>query len=560
MKLRTQFLLGAAALLVVLLLTAAFFFYAGVRAQRLEDQRDIAVSAERRANDLGYLSNNYLLYQETLQVSRWESALTSLARDVDRLAPGSQEEQLLLASMKENIERLDLVFQQVVSGAGPASGAQVPDYDPTFLQVSWGRLEVQNRQIVSDATRLHQLLAADLEQANRTTALVTLVGMGLFALLLLGGYFLMYRRTTTGLAVLQAGTKIVGRGDLDFRIPETRRDEIGELSGAFNRMTAELKGLTVSKADLEREIAERELVEQEREVLLAEQQRLSAELTSVNRELRVQNEVLRTQQDKLAAQNTELEDARDKAARLFEEQRLLFVRLQQALLDIPKDLPGVRFGHLYRSATQEAQVGGDFYDVFEAKNGQIGLLIGDVSGHGIDAARTAALTKDTIRAFSHQFSRPHLVLRETNRLLIERRLSGFVTVFLGFLDLESGTMLYSSAGHPPPIVAVDGSVTTIQSIGVPLAAFPDSRYRDTESRLDRDSIVLLYTDGITEARKGDRFFGEQGLIDAIREIPDRSVEELPSILLQQARAFSGGQLADDVALLAVHYTGASASD
>ena len=545
---------------MVLLLTGGFFAYTGIRAARLEDQRDIAVSVERRANDLSYLSNNYLLYQEPLQASRWVSALASLSRDVGRFSLDPAEEQVVLAGMVQKIERLDLVFHQVMSSAGAASGGQVPDYDATFLQVSWGRLEVLNREIVSDAARIHQLLAGNLAQANRTTALVTLVGMGVFALLLLGGYFLMYRRTTTGLAVLQAGTKIVGRGDLDFRIPETRRDEIGELSRAFNGMTSELKGVTASKTDLEREIAERELVEQEREVLLGEQQRLSAELTSANQELRVQNEVLRTQRHKLAAQNTELEDARDTAARLFEEQRDLFVRLQQALLDIPKDLPGVRFGHLYLSATEEAQVGGDFYDVFEAKNGQIGLLIGDVSGHGIDAARIAALTKDTIRAFSHQFARPHLVLRETNRLLIGRRLRGFVTVFLGFLDLESGTLLYSSAGHPPPLVAVDGSVSAIQSIGLPLAAVPDSRYRDTECRLERDSVVLLYTDGITEARKGDRFFGEQGLIDAIREISDLSVEELPSILLQRARAFSGGPLADDVALLAVHYKGASVSD
>ena len=77
------------------------------------------------------------------------------------------------------------------------------------------------------------------------------------------------------------------------------------------------------------------------------------------------------------------------------------------------------FGHLYRSATEEAQIGGDFYDVFETKDGRIGLLMGDVSGHGVDAARIATLTKDTIRAFSHKFGRPHVVLRETNRLLIQ---------------------------------------------------------------------------------------------------------------------------------------------
>jgi serine phosphatase RsbU (regulator of sigma subunit) len=299
----------------------------------------------------------------------------------------------------------------------------------------------------------------------------------------------------------------------------------------------------------------RELVEAERERLLAKEQRLGEELNVVNEELRTQNDALVQHQMVLAAQNAELEDAREEAARLFEKQRDLFLRLQEALLDIPKELPGVRFGHLYRSATEEAKIGGDFYDVFEAKNGKVGLLIGDVSGHGINAARIASLTKDTIRAFSHQFRRPHLVLRETNRLLIQRNLTGFVTVFLGFLDPESGILVHSSAGHPPPILVADGSATTIESIGSPLGVFPTSRYRDNDSRLNPGSIVVLYTDGITEARRENLFFGDRGLLEAVLAISDHSAEELPPLLLERALEFSRGMLADDVALLAVQYEG-----
>ena len=166
-------------------------------------------------------------------------------------------------------------------------------------------------------------------------------------------------------------------------------------------------------------------------------------------------------------------------ARLHEEQKNIAEKLQQSILDIPEQTGGVQFGHLYRSATKAASVGGDFYDVFGAKDGRIGLLICDVSVHGVEAARIATLVKDTVHAFAHQFSRPHLVVRETNRLLVEKRLPGFVTTFLGFLDPESGMFIYSSAGHPGPLLATYGQITPLQSICSPLGVFADARYRDS---------------------------------------------------------------------------------
>ena len=125
-------------------------------------------------------------------------------------------------------------------------------------------------------------------------------------------------------------------------------------------------------------------------------------------------------------------------ARLYEEQKNLGRRLQQALLDVPQQTPGVEFGHLYRSATHEALVGGDFHDVFRVKDEQIAVLIGDVSGHGVEAARIATLVKDVVQAFANQFRRPSMIFKQTNELLLERRIPGFVTLFLGILDPRTG--------------------------------------------------------------------------------------------------------------------------
>lgn len=304
-----------------------------------------------------------------------------------------------------------------------------------------------------------------------------------------------------------------------------------------------------------RDISARLEAENERERLLAKQQELAEELAAVNEELLAQNEDLAAQQEELGTRNEQLQAAHAQAAGLLDQQRALFHRLQTTLLDIPSQLPGVGFGHLYRSATKEAQIGGDFYDVFQAKNGRVGLLIGDVSGHGIEAARVASLVKDTVHAFAHQFIRPHLVLKQTNQLLIEKKLVGFVTAFLGFLDTKTGALVYSSAGHPPPLLRVDGRVESLQSIGPPLGVFDDARYADRAVQVPESSLILLYTDGITEVRRGRVFYGEDGLAGALRRLDDVPVEMLPSLLLDQALRFSGGRLEDDVAVMAVNYLG-----
>ena len=133
----------------------------------------------------------------------------------------------------------------------------------------------------------------------------------------------------------------------------------------------------------------------------------------------------------------------------------------------------VRLGHLYRSATKAAQVGGDFYDAFEVKGNKIAMMVGDVAGHGIEAARTATLVKDVAHAFIHQSLRPHQVLRRTNALLLEKNLHGFVSLFLAILDTETGLLRYASAGHPETLLRrSSGEIQMLGTGAPPLGIFP----------------------------------------------------------------------------------------
>ncbi len=149
------------------------------------------------------------------------------------------------------------------SAVGDYSQNRGTALDLAFLQVSWSRVAVQSQGLASDASRLSQLLHQQMDQLTKTGDLLLYVVLGLLGIFLLATYMLTYRRILKSIVTLRAGTAVIGSGNLDFVLEEKRHDEIGELSQAFNRMTADLKAVTASKTDLEREIAERERAEEE---------------------------------------------------------------------------------------------------------------------------------------------------------------------------------------------------------------------------------------------------------------------------------------------------------
>jgi hypothetical protein len=163
-------------------------------------------------------------------------------------------------------------------------------------------------------------------------------------------------------------------------------------------------------------------------------------------------------------------------AELLAAERRIVAALQDGLSTTPEQVPGLSLGHLYRSATERAKVGGDFYDVFTVAPGRVGLVVGDVCGHGVEAARGASGTRDTIRAYAYQGAGADEVLRRANLALLRNpAMTGFVTVFLGILDLMRDELTYSMAGHPPALFKrADSPLTTLRSGSLPLGIFPEA--------------------------------------------------------------------------------------
>jgi serine phosphatase RsbU (regulator of sigma subunit) len=251
-------------------------------------------------------------------------------------------------------------------------------------------------------------------------------------------------------------------------------------------------------------------------------------------------------------------------ARLYEEQRRIAQTLQDALLPaVLPDVPGVRVAARYRPQTDDRaglHVGGDLYDVVAgATPGTWGVVVADVCGKGPEAAARTALIRHTLRAEVDHGHGPAEVLRRLNRAML-RETSGspfrFATVAHGRLtvDGDGATVTIASAGHPSPLVRRGGNVETVAAPGTLLGVYPDIELTETTIRLERGDIMVFYTDGVTEARGVNGFYGDDRLATLVAAAPTPTADMLADALLADVVGFQQGRLHDDVALLILEAT------
>lgn len=241
-------------------------------------------------------------------------------------------------------------------------------------------------------------------------------------------------------------------------------------------------------------------------------------------------------------------------ARLYETERTIANRLQKALLALPDHVTAVEFAHAYYPATEAAKVGGDFYDIFELSYGHVGITVGDVAGKGIDAAALTSLVKNTIRAHASERGKmPSQILSLTNEVLYKTTpVESFVTVFFAMLDTRDGRLVYANGGHTTAAVArADGGVAKLPVTGPLLGALEDIELENLETHLEPDDCLFLYTDGLTEARRGGELYGEDRLFAALIDSEDRRPRKLMHRVVADMMAYSHGRLRDDLAILAV---------
>jgi serine phosphatase RsbU (regulator of sigma subunit) len=250
----------------------------------------------------------------------------------------------------------------------------------------------------------------------------------------------------------------------------------------------------------------------------------------------------------LAEERSKLER---RAEEVLSQEELAPVRWAARLA--PPELPrteGFEIGQVYEPGT--GAMAGDFYDVYPASATRLAVVIGDVAGHGIEPSITAFQVKYLLRVFLRQYRDPAQAIEELNVVLsTSGQPEELVSLCSVVFDTMAGTVRFASAGHPPAWFWHDGEVRPLRSTGPLLTLDPSGTYYSRELSLEPGDLLVLYTDGLAEARSGVALFGEERIASIIRRDPGQETTTLCKVLLEAARDFASEPLTDDVAILAV---------
>jgi serine phosphatase RsbU (regulator of sigma subunit) len=182
----------------------------------------------------------------------------------------------------------------------------------------------------------------------------------------------------------------------------------------------------------------------------------------------------------------------------------------------------------------------------------VAAVIGDVTGSGIDASITAFQAKYLLRVFLREYRDPAQAIEELNAMMFSQaRPEEFISLLTVVFDTEAGTLRFASAGHPAAWLWHDREVQPLRATGPLLLLDPKAGFFSREINLDEGDTLLLYTDGLAEARDGQQLFGEERIAQYLRRDPGVDPNVLCKSLLEAARDFASTPLNDDIAVLAI---------
>ena len=365
-------------------------------------------------------------------------------------------------------------------------------------------LQVVDRTQTAIAGQLDQFTAHQHDEVSRLIVHLLIVG---FVLLLLVAW--IARRLAHGLtkplALLEARARVIGEGDWSQRITVNSGDEIESLGRTLNRMAE----------DLQRHVRE--------------MQRAAADHERIESELRVAREI----------------------------QTSLMPRMFPPFPDRPEF-------ELFATMVPAREVGGDLYDFFFIDERHLCLLIGDVADKSVPAALYMMVTKFVLRMEARNTLAPDQILKNANSVMAaDNEKCMFVTVLCAILDTETGRLTMASAGHNPPVYRAVGEKSAALTVprGFVVGVLPEARYASHTVTMRDGDMIVLYTDGVTEANDphGD-MFGESRLIECVSASGTSGATELVQQVQQQVEQFvAGAPQSDDMTLLALRYHGRSST-
>jgi PAS domain S-box-containing protein len=223
--------------------------------------------------------------------------------------------------------------------------------------------------------------------------------------------------------------------------------------------------------------------------------------------------------------------------------------LQRAVL--PGRLPeacGLRLAARYLPADRPTLVGGDWYDAFALPSGQVALAVGDVVGHGLEAAAMMGQARNALRAYAFADGSPATVLERLNTLTVHVPEGVLATAVFGLLDVGSRTFRWANAGHPPPVlIGATGPRLLAAPPGMMVGADAEAAYGDATEQLAVGDLLVLYSDGLIERRSSDLDADTDALLAAAADLAGNDAEQVCAALISRLVPASGPE--DDVCLL-----------
>jgi len=224
-------------------------------------------------------------------------------------------------------------------------------------------------------------------------------------------------------------------------------------------------------------------------------------------------------------------------ARLLEEERKLRIMQEEMRVAkqtqinlLPKEIPQIPGYSVAANTIPAKDVGGDYYDIIKIDDKHFAFCVGDVTGKGMPAAMLMANIQATLKAqILNGCSCTNSLVNSNNLLCASTEPTKFVTLFLGILGTESKEICFSNAGHDPPLHFTNSKINKLITGGMLLGSFPDSQYEQDITIMEKGDVLILFSDGITEAmNKDNKQFGEEKLIEIIknnREVDPKSLIE-----------------------------------
>ncbi|HEX6700375.1 MAG TPA: SpoIIE family protein phosphatase [Gaiellaceae bacterium] len=240
-------------------------------------------------------------------------------------------------------------------------------------------------------------------------------------------------------------------------------------------------------------------------------------------------------------------------ARLYQQQKDFADTMQRSLL--PRSapaLPGLELGAIYESSAR-VDVGGDVYDYMRLDDHRVAVVLGDVTGHGIEATADMAMAKFVFRSLAREHPEPADFLASANEVVVGEIASGkFITMLYLTVDAARGEVACACAGHPPPrIVAPNGVVRELSVTGLALGIESGQAYDAVREPLPAGASVVVFTDGVLEARRDGELYGLERLDALLAREAGLGAQELASAVLADCRSFAGGELIDDCAVVVI---------